>query len=163
MENPVNIVKGVICGLIFLAAVIWQLRIYHLCSGYDEYDSGWNDIGWDRATRVNRAKRTILLTFGLPGGISGVVVLLAAIGALALCILTAIDGKPVDWMASLRFFGAVLAVSVAFFLKQCINVVLLGATATWTVYQLLFNGEVSFIPVFRMLFDFVASSAPGWI
>lgn len=144
MENPVNILKGVICGMIFLAAVAWQLHIYVRCSDFD-------------------GKRAALLTFGLPGMLAAAIVALTAIGGISLWILTTIDGRPVQGWPRLTFFGAVLAVCLAFFIKQCFNAALLGATATWTVYQLMFNGELSFIPVFRVLFDFVASAAPAWI
>ena len=160
MESPVNIAKALPCGLVFVACAVWQIWIYRRCT--NEY---WNYPQNRRDSKSEKLLfRTQLLTFVLPGSASALVIALAAIGTIGYGILAGIDPERTVVGAGLfKFFLAITAISVAFFIKQCLSAVLLGATIAWTLYHLLFYGTLSFIPVFNALFQFVAPSAPDWL
>jgi hypothetical protein len=90
----------------------------------------------------------------------------ASIGAIGYGIMTALDPSrevlinPIEPLIS--FVLAVVTLSYAFYIKCIFNALLLGATLTWWLYFLLVYGEGSLIPIFQLLFDLVASSAPEW-
>ncbi len=150
LEDPINVGKGLACGLIFVAAVFWQFRIYGKCRGISR--------------RRSAARDAFFVTFLVPGGLAVFVVILAAIGTIAYGVLAGIDpNRDVEIWPLSRFFLAVCLIAIAFFLKNCVNAALLGATVTWSCYSFLFYGEFSFIPLFRLLFEYFASTAPAWV
>jgi hypothetical protein len=157
MESPINIVKGMICGLVFLAAVAWQIRIYYKANASSR---AAEDLLFSRFDEDDRAK---FFTFVLPFTLSFVIISLTALGVISYGVLATIDHRPVATESLWTFFIAVSVIVIAFNIKAMINVILLGATITWSMYRLLFYGEISFIPLFRLVFDIAAAWAPDWI
>lgn len=170
MESPVNVMKGMFCGLVFLAGVAWQIRIYQTAS---ESYRGWEELvlaflknprRFGNASRSTLADRARLMTFALPFTASWVVVALALVGVVAYGLLASIDPqREVSFVPLARFFVAVVIIAAAFLVKSLLNAVLLSATVTWTLYKLLLHGEFSFIPLYSILFELVSEGLPLWI
>jgi len=204
MESPSTVTKGIACGIIFLAFVVWQARIYRksladfvqdhalgldrphswsdywpfphfikemllpLCLGYHFLFRRQEMFHWGGRYQWRRHwvsdRKAFLLTFALPFSFFVLLTILVAIGLIAYAILGSIDSRSQISIGPLCYFLlAVAGVTFAFFLKSCVNAILLGETATWMLYNLLFNGEWSLLPVFRLLFDLVAHESPAWI
>lgn len=134
---------GVVCGLIFLASVAWQVSIWVKCS---------------------RDNDTAAYTFGAPLAIGGGIFLLTLIGTIALGILSKLDTRIyMDTGKLLPVTGCVLIMCVCFYLKSCVSAILIGATVSWSAWSLLMHGEWSFIPIFATVFDVVSESLPRWV
>ena len=145
MSNLQMIIIGVLCGFILFAGLGRQLELWE--------DAKFKlDCGED--------SNFILV----PAGIAGSVFFLTAFGAIIFAIFAAIDG-------SIRYDGgelffitlAVGGLCITFYIKAMIGSILISATASWSVWNLLIHGEWSFIPIFEIVFSFVSNVLPEWV
>jgi hypothetical protein len=144
IEHPTNVLIGVLCAVVFFSSLAWQ--------GYL-----WRNT-WGGTLRQRR------LTVNIPLVICALLPCLALVGTVSYGVLAAIDpSREVAVLPLVRFVLAVTGVCLAFLVKVSFNGVLLGSTATWTLYHLLAHGDWSFIPIFSLVFEFIASGAPDWV
>ena len=143
VAHPLQIGIGALCGGLLIGSIVWQFRVWGNCS---------------------KSSRARFLTFGIPfyGGV--ILNSISALGAIAYGAIGYFDpNSGVEFAPLMRFVLIIFCASLAFFFKSCINAIMVGLTATWSLYFLLSYGQFEFVPIFRTTFEVFASGAPDWL